>query len=225
MPIPRHSLACLLHLALLATLCGGPAAAWQQDRPGRFDYYVLVLGWSPSYCEGEGQQRHDRQCDVEKPSSFVLHGLWPQYAKGWPQDCRMQQRPWVPRSVIDEMTDIMPSKSLIIHEYRAHGTCAGLEPKQYFSLARDLYERITIPPRFAGLASPLVLSPDEIEGEFLKANPWLSPSMVSVTCRRQELLDVRFCFGRDLFPRSCGPNEDRGLCRIPMVGVSPAQGR
>jgi ribonuclease T2 len=34
---------------------------------------------------------------------------------------------------------------MIIHEYRAHGTCAGLEPKQYFSPARDLYDRITIP--------------------------------------------------------------------------------
>jgi len=30
--------------------------------------------------------------------------------------------------------------------------------------------------------------------------------MISVTCRQQELLDVRVCFGRDLFPRSCGPN-------------------
>jgi ribonuclease T2 len=79
----------------------------------------------------------------------------------------MQQRPWVPRSVIDDMADIMPSKSVIIHAYRTHGTCAGLEPKQYFSLARDLYDR---PPRFTGLDSPLVLSPDEIEGDFLKAN-------------------------------------------------------
>lgn len=49
--------------------------------------------------------------------------------------------------------------------------------------------------------------------------------MISVTFRRQELLDVRFCFRRDLFPRSCGPNEEQALCRTPQVGVSPAQDR
>ena len=169
--MPRPSLACLLPFALLTVLCARPAAAWEQDRPGRFDYYILVLGWSPSYSEGEGAQRHCRQCDTDKPGGFVLHGLWPQYMRGWPQDFRIQQRPWVPRSVIDDMADIMPSKSMIIHEYRAHGTCAGLEPKQYFSLARDLYDRITIPPRFTGLDSPLMLSPDEIEGRLPEGQP------------------------------------------------------
>ena len=43
----------------------------------------------------------------------------------------MRKRPWVPQSVIDDIRDIMPSKNLIIHEYRAHGTCSGLEPAQY----------------------------------------------------------------------------------------------
>jgi ribonuclease T2 len=69
----------------------GQAAAQERDRPGRFDYYVLVLGWSPSYCAAEGNRRHDRQCDAEKPRGFILHGLWPH--NGWSQDCRMQQRP------------------------------------------------------------------------------------------------------------------------------------
>jgi ribonuclease T2 len=53
----------------------------------------------------------------------------------------------VPQSVIDDIRDIMPSKNLVIHEYRAHGTCSGLAPDQYFGLARDLYERVGIPPR------------------------------------------------------------------------------
>jgi ribonuclease T2 len=72
--MPRPSLACLLPFALLTVLCARPAAAWEQDRPGRFDYYILVLGWSPSYCEGEGAQRHDRQCDTDKPGGFVRFG-------------------------------------------------------------------------------------------------------------------------------------------------------
>ncbi len=56
------------------------------------------------------------------------------------------------------MRDIMPSKNLVIHEYRAHGTCSGLEPAQYFAVARVLYERVSVPPRFlaadAGLLPP-----------------------------------------------------------------------
>jgi ribonuclease T2 len=200
-------------------------AAGDGSPSARFDYYVLVLSWSPTYCANKGASRNDPQCTRAHRRAFVLHGLWPQNIAGWPQNCAAETRSWVPQSVIDGMRDIMPGKNLMIHEYRAHGTCAGLAPEQYFGLARDLYERITIPPHFAGLDRRLVLSPDEIEGEFLKANPWLSPSMVSVTCRRQELLDVRFCFGRDLLPRSCGPNEDHGLCRTPKVGMSPAEGR
>ncbi len=90
-----------------------------------------------------------------KPRGFVLHGLWPQYMRGWPKDCATSERPWVPRSVIDEMADIMPSKSLIIHEYRAHGTCSGLDAGASISaMARDLYEGITIPPRFTGSGQP-----------------------------------------------------------------------
>ena len=103
--------------------------------------------------------------------------------------------------MIDDIRDIMPSKNLIIHEYRAHGTCSGLEPAQYFRLARDLYERVSIPQRFSGADRGLRLTENEIEAEFLKSNSWLKPNMIVVSCRAQNLLDVRICFGRDLFPK------------------------
>ena len=98
----------------------------------------------------------------------------------------MPKRPWVPQSVIDDLRDVMPSKNLIIHEYRTHGTCSGLEPDQYFGLARDLYERVRIPQRFSGADGRLTLSQQEIEGEFLKANAWLKPNMIVVSCRGAE---------------------------------------
>lgn len=49
--------------------------------------------------------------------------------------------------------------------------------------------------------------------------------MISVTCRGQELLDVRVCFGRDRQPRACGPNEDHSACHARTVTVPPAKGR
>jgi ribonuclease T2 len=211
---PRLALPFLIALSALLTASAAPAG-WR-DKPGAFDYYVLVLGWARS-CRNDGRFRHDGECGASKPRAFILHGLWPQYAKGWPEDCPTGKRPWVPSHVIDEMRDLMPSKSLIIHEYRTHGTCSGLEPAQYFGLARELYERVSVRP-----GEELVLSAEEIEREFAAANPWLKPEMFSVSRRGADLLDVRVCFGRDLFPRSCGVDEDQTrLCRASKIEVPP----
>ncbi|MGB8670380.1 MAG: ribonuclease T, partial [Pseudolabrys sp.] len=53
----------------------------RQSEPGQFDYYILALSWSPSYCEARQDRARnrssDRQCDG-RPFSFVVHGLWPQ---------------------------------------------------------------------------------------------------------------------------------------------------
>jgi len=201
----------------------GPLEERGPNPPGRFDYYLLVLGWSPAYCAGEGRGRDDPQCAAQHPRAFVLHGLWPQYERGWPKDCSTGERPWVPRPVIDKMLDVMPSASLIIHEYRTHGTCSGLGPAAYFSAARELYDRVRIPARYSGQATWLKASPDEIEQDFVAANPWLKPDMMAVACRGQELLDVRFCFGRDLAPRPCGANErEQRLCHKDTVSLRPA---
>ena len=60
--------------------------AWGQDRrqnqPGQFDFYVLALSWSPSFCEAAGERGTppQQQC-AARPYSFVVHGLWPQYEK------------------------------------------------------------------------------------------------------------------------------------------------
>ena len=44
----------------------------------------------------------------------------------------------MPGPVAQRMLDIMPSKRLIFHEYRKHGTCSGLGVDGYFDLARRL---------------------------------------------------------------------------------------
>src|ERR1700761_3943127 len=79
----------LASAAILATAMvmssAGTASAQdrRQNAPGEFDFYVLSLSWSPSFCEaaserGRTGRSQQAQCG-ERPFSFVVHGLWPQY--------------------------------------------------------------------------------------------------------------------------------------------------
>jgi ribonuclease T2 len=207
-------------LASSATACEDAPHAFRHAEPGNFDYYVLVLAWSPTYCLKEGDKRGNPQCDSKQSRHFVLHGLWPQDANGWPEDCYQGERPWVPSQVIGEMRDIMPSKALVIHEYKAHGTCSGLAPGPYFDAARILYDGVTVPAPFDDPETQRFLSLETVERKFLAANPWLKPDMIAVTCRRGSLFDIRLCFDRDFRPQACGTNiGQRHPCSAAKIAV------
>ena len=63
--------------ALLLLACSVSAAEDQrQNAPGQFDFYVLSLSWSPSFCEAAGERGTppQQQC-AARPYSFVVHGL------------------------------------------------------------------------------------------------------------------------------------------------------
>lgn len=200
-----------------------------RSQPGVFDYYVLALSWSPTYCADRRDNRAEPQCDTRsgRPYAFVLHGLWPQFERGWPQDCRSSDRGWVPGPVAERMLDIMPSKKLIFHEYRKHGTCSGLGVDAYFNLARQLYEKVQIPPRFVRLTDDrLFVGPGELVGDFLSANPELKPDMLVVQCggAGNRLREVRICFDKGGAFRSCGRNENqRRLCSADRMYVPPVR--
>jgi ribonuclease T2 len=218
---------------------GPPQAATAQpppkggNVPGQFDYYSLVLSWSPSYCAGLERDRYDPQCHRRdgKRYAFVLHGLWPQHERGWPESCPTRERPFVPQSIIDRMQDIMPSPGLTIHEYRKHGTCSGLDPAGYYDLSRKLFAKVKIPQRFVDPPQPFMIGPGEVVNEFVAANLGLKPENFAVACGGpgNRLKELRFCFTREGEFRACGRNEDpRRLCSaqrmfVPPVRTAPAQ--
>ena len=197
-----------------------PAVA--RDPAGVFDYYLLALSWSPSYCAASGA-RGDRQC--ARRFAFVLHGLWPQFERGWPQDCQSPDHGFVPFRVAVGMRDIMPSDRLVFHTYRKHGTCSGLGVDGYFALARRLYEKVAIPPRFRNLVDErFMISPGELVGEFLRSNPELRSDMIAVSCAGpgHRLREVRICFDKGGNFRACGANENqRRLCSAARMYVPP----
>jgi ribonuclease T2 len=196
---------------------------------GKFDYYLMALSWSPSYCAGLPRDGYDPQCNSRdgKKYAFVLHGVWPQFEKGWPQDCPTADRGFVPRPVAQRMLDIMPSEKLVFHEYRKHGTCSGLGVDGYFDLSRSLYSKVKIPAKYAQVNDPrMFVSTQEIITDFVAANPGLKPDGIVVECGAPgpRLKEVRICFDKGGAFRSCGRNENqRRLCGAPSVYVPPVR--
>jgi ribonuclease T2 len=187
-----------------------------------FDFYVLSLSWSPSYCEAEGEEANRQQCAAARPYAFVVHGLWPQFERGFPESCPSDE-PDVPHAKLRTLYDIMPAAGLIRHQWRKHGSCSGLDQDDYFAVLRAARETVSIPQEFRRLGAYRTLDPDDAEAAFLKANPSLSGDAVAVTCDRRYLREVRICMTRDLEFRSC-PEIDRRDCRLAKVVMPPVRG-
>jgi ribonuclease T2 len=188
-----------------------------------FEYYVLALSWSPTYCaDPENADRDRLQCDGRRPFAFVTHGLWPQYETGFPENCETRFRT-VSDAVQDGMLDIMPSRGLIRHQWRKHGACTGMEPGAYFALVRDSVNMIAIPPAYRGLSQPLRVTGAAVEMAFIDANPGLRADGVAVQCRGGRLREVRLCVTRQGEPRACGADV-RDACSG-TVTILPVRGR
>ena len=216
--LARQAFAALACLAL----CCGVAGARENDVPGRFDHYVLSLSWSPTYCETKGRNAEPAQCARARPFAFVVHGLWPQFERGWPEDCQ-NPAPFVPEQTVRGMLELMPSRRLVIHEWRKHGTCSGLGPDAYFDKVRQARSAVVIPDQFARIDNYTMVSPNEVEAAFRAANPGLQPDMISVDCDGRRLTEVKICMTRQLVFTRC-EEVDRRACRVQRIVMPPMRG-
>ncbi len=182
-------------------LLASPASA--QDQAGTFDYYVMSLSWSANWCALEGDARQSPQCDGTTENGWILHGLWPQYERGYPANCRTSLRP-PSRSQTSEMADIMGTSGLAWHQWNKHGVCSGLESADYYALSREAYGRINRPEVFRKLSKTVTLPASLIEQAFVNDNVGLSPDGVTVTCKSGYIQEARICLTRDLELRTCG---------------------
>lgn len=206
-----------LFMAVLAALA--PLAAQADGTAGEFDYYVLALSWSPNWCAAEGDAKGSEQCDARRGHGWILHGLWPQYHRGWPSHCRTAETP-PSRAMTAGMADIMGSSGLAWHQWRKHGTCSGLSATAYYTLAREAYGRITRPAAFRKLDRSVTLPASLIEKAFLKANPDLEADGVTITCRGGRIQEARICLSRQLEPVPCGRDVIRD-CTLKSAGFEP----
>jgi ribonuclease T2 len=233
-------------LVFVITIAGAPAQEFSQDQlrpdqfrqdqsrqdrrsdrqhqPGRFDFYVLALSWSPTFCQASAERgrQASEQCGAERPYSFVVHGLWPQYERGFPRACQVPA-PRLNRTIMESMLDLMPAPRLVYSQWDSHGTCSGLDARSYFELVRKARSAVTVPDGYEALKAPITVDPEEIEEAFVKANPGLSRSGIAVTCDSTRLSEVRICMSKDLQFRDCA-EIDRRACRRERLIMPPVRG-
>lgn len=187
---------------------------------GQFDFYVLSLSWSPSYCAAEGDKANRYQCGKRPAYGFIVHGLWPQYEHGYPKDCRSDALRKVPKERMNALSDLMPGYGLIIHEWRTHGMCTGLSQEAYFATLRKAYGSVEIPAEFPRDDRDRV-RPSDIEQAFVTANPGMPADGISVDCDRKYLREVRICLTKDMRFRPCRELE-RASCHATSIQMPPS---
>ncbi|WP_371687642.1 MULTISPECIES: ribonuclease T2 family protein [unclassified Shinella] len=185
-----------------------------------FDFYVLSLSWSPTWCADNDAGGRTQQCRRGENNGFIVHGLWPQNDRGYPEFCPTRQPDRVPEKLGRTVLDIIPSMGLVGHQWRKHGSCSGLSQKDYFAVTRAAFERIDIPADLAPQRGGARFSPDAAEAAFIAANPGLDRKGIAVTCEDGRLEEIRICMTTDLSFRTC-PAVDRAGCRAKSIEQPP----
>lgn len=219
-------------VAMLLAACGdaangsADAASEAQERPVAasgtgFDFYVVALSWSPTFCIEQGGDAPNLQCGADRDFAFIVHGLWPQFERGWPEFCDSGEPARVPDALARRLRDIMPSPGLVGHQWRKHGTCTGLSQEDFVTAVREAYDAIEIPAAYRSAASGSRADPDAVERDFLAANSGMSSGGIAVTCAAGRLDEVRICLSKDLRFRDCAEIDARA-CRTPSVSLPAA---
>ncbi|SJM92306.1 ribonuclease T2 family protein [Crenothrix polyspora] len=174
-------------LLILATLCI-PTTNAAAKKP--FDYYVLSLSWSPEFCSTHPK---DNQC--MRNYGAVLHGLWPQYDKGYPQSCSKEL---LPKSLLDSFATLYPSAKLAVHEWLKHGTCSELSPRDYLDLSQNLKQSVLIPRVLQNLTKPLRVTSAQLNELILVDNPKLTKNAIAFSCvdGGRFLQEIYVCFDK-----------------------------
>ncbi|MEI4262079.1 ribonuclease T2 [Roseovarius sp. D0-M9] len=210
-----------LMILLLASALTATSARAEGEKAGAFDYYVLALSWTPTWCAITGDARSAPECEDSANTGWTLHGLWPQYHRGWPSFCPTAQRP-PSRQMTETMSDIMGSGGLAWYQWKKHGRCTGLSASDYFALTREAWGRVTRPEIFTKLTRPVTLPARVVEEAFLKENPALEPDMLTITCRDGRIHEARLCLSRTLDPVPCGQDVVRD-CRLKNALLDPVR--
>lgn len=176
-------------------------AADAVNKATEFDYYVLVLSWSPDFCVTNRNSNKEPQCDVGKKYGLVLHGLWPQYEQGYPQSCTQEKIP----ANLTTKCKIFPSDKLCHHEWEKHGTCAGLGVAGYLDFSQQLKDNVKIPKMYQTPEQAFRTSVEILKSAFVEVNKGFSEDSLAPYCSDSGrfLKEIFFCYDKKGKSRQC----------------------
>jgi ribonuclease T2 len=188
---------------------------------GVFSYYMLVLSYAPDFCAEPGGNKDPKECGTGRHIGFVVHGLWPQSDTGrGPENCGSVSP--VGQDIVSATLSYIPTASLIQHEWKAHGSCSGLDSASYFALVRKARDSVTIPDALSQPGQQIQISPGDIESKMAGANSSIPQDAFTVSCYHDNnLQEVRICFNKDLSPRAC--TASAGHCDAKTVTLQPVR--
>ncbi len=114
---------------------------------------LLVVTWAPSLCAVEQSNPGCRSGHVEAMGpTLMLHGLWPQppteqfcgVPRGGDDGDAGLSSLNLPQNVQANLQSMMSDVDVMApHEWKAHGTCSGVTPTEYFTTAAVLARQVT----------------------------------------------------------------------------------
>jgi ribonuclease T2 len=181
--------------------------------PGTFDFYLLNLSWSPEFCS-----THQASPECSQNRGFVVHGLWPQNNDGtYPERCSEAPGPADPSAD----TNLMPTASLVQHEWQTHGTCSGLDAAAYFATVRRAFHSVKLPSSRVAQNPSELIQPLTILDDFAAANPGFPRGSFALSCGNNRLTAIEVCFAKDLRPEAC---QSVRSCRANVIRITPQKG-
>ncbi|QPB41973.1 ribonuclease T2 family protein [Rodentibacter haemolyticus] len=127
-----------------------------QNASAAVDYYMLVLSWSPGFCDSQREKYANQlpssaqyQCGINRAFGWVVHGLWPQNAKArsvadHPRFCQ-GDLPALSKATIEPYLTMSPGAKLLQGEWEKHGSCAFDSAEQYFAKMQALFRTLSLP--------------------------------------------------------------------------------
>lgn len=165
--------------------------------------YTLALSWSPEFCKPRKRQpSHARQCSGQAGLfGLVVHGLWPESGRSWPQWCSATRDP-LPREAAANMC-LTPSAALLARQWAKHGACMTKRPATYFKVTRILWQGLRIPD-LDRVSREDGLTAGTIRARFTDANPDWPREAVGVHLNaRGWLEELQLCYDKRFMPVAC----------------------
>lgn len=168
--------------------------------------YTLALSWSPEFCKPRARDPgHAFQCGGGKGRfGLVVHGLWPESGKSWPQWCEASRAPSA--AEVRGAMCLMPSERLVARAFAKHGSCMVKRPASYLKVIGILRGGLRLPD-YDRISREEGLSAGRIRAAFADANPEWPEAAVGVRLSaRGWLEEIRLCYSKRFRPAPCSPS-------------------